>query len=242
MIQRCGNPTFESTIIQELEWHFHTALFTLVLGYGYVNNKHVRVDLVREKLSFRKQVWIEFLGCTFFLIPYCLLVGYFAFEYAFDYSLQTAYADASDDGGTMTNVFGAAKLDAVRFGFGYAELTGQDGSNRPYDTLFSTGHGFQGWTDQFAGTNGGLPLGIVETYLLVGGVAAGINWQLRVHQFQQETESQNYGTETNILFSNNFSENRADRRADGSRCYSGRSNPLAGSPGDPGRSARCGGS
>ena len=67
-----------------LLWHFHTALFTLVLGYGYVNNKHVRVDLVREKLSFRKQVWIEFLGCTFFLIPYCLLVGYFAFEYAYD--------------------------------------------------------------------------------------------------------------------------------------------------------------
>ena len=83
LIQTFGS-AFESTIIQELEWHFHTALFALVLGYGYVNNKHVRVDLVREKLSFRKQVWIEFLGCTFFLIPYCMLVGYFAFEYAYD--------------------------------------------------------------------------------------------------------------------------------------------------------------
>lgn len=75
---------FESTIIQELEWHFHTALFTLVLGYGYVNNRHVRVDLIREKLSLRKQAWIELLGCTFFLIPYCVVVGYFAFVYAYD--------------------------------------------------------------------------------------------------------------------------------------------------------------
>ena len=75
---------FESTKIQEWEWHFHTALFALVLGYAYVNNRHVRVDLVRENISFRKQAWIEFLGCTFFLIPYTLIVGWFAAEYAFN--------------------------------------------------------------------------------------------------------------------------------------------------------------
>ncbi len=75
---------FESTIIQELEWHFHTALFTLVLGYGFINNRHVRVDLLREKLSFRKQAWIEFLGITFFLLPYCVIVGFFAVSYAYE--------------------------------------------------------------------------------------------------------------------------------------------------------------
>lgn len=69
--------TFESTKIQEWEWHFHTMLFCLVLGYGFVNNRHVRVDLVREKLSGRAQAWIELIGCTFALIPYCLIVGYF---------------------------------------------------------------------------------------------------------------------------------------------------------------------
>ncbi len=83
MIENLGS-AFESTKIQELEWHFHTALFTLVLGYCFVNNRHVRVDLVRENLSFRKQAWIEFLGCSLFLIPYCLIVGYFAFGYAYD--------------------------------------------------------------------------------------------------------------------------------------------------------------
>jgi len=81
LIENVG-PIFESTIIQELEWHFHTALFVLVLGYGYVNNRHVRVDLVREKLQFRRQAWIEFVGITFFLVPYTLIVGWFALNYA----------------------------------------------------------------------------------------------------------------------------------------------------------------
>jgi TRAP-type mannitol/chloroaromatic compound transport system permease small subunit len=89
--------TFESTVIQELEWHFHTALFTLVLGYGMVRNRHVRVDLIREKLSFRTQAWIEFLGLTFFMIPYCLIVGYFASVFAWD-SFQVMEKSASTVG------------------------------------------------------------------------------------------------------------------------------------------------
>ena len=75
---------FESTLLQELEWHFHTALFALVLGYGYIWNTHVRVDLIRETLAFRKKAWLEFLGLTFFMIPYCMIVIWFAWIYAYD--------------------------------------------------------------------------------------------------------------------------------------------------------------
>jgi TRAP-type mannitol/chloroaromatic compound transport system permease small subunit len=75
---------FESTLLQELEWHFHTALFALVLGYGYIWNTHVRVDLIRENLAFRKKAWLELLGLTFFMIPYCLIVIWFAWIYAYD--------------------------------------------------------------------------------------------------------------------------------------------------------------
>jgi TRAP-type mannitol/chloroaromatic compound transport system permease small subunit len=73
---------FGSTMLQELEWHFHAALFALVLAFGYVHNTHVRVDLVRENLHFRKKAWIEFIGVTCFLIPYVLVVTYFAADYA----------------------------------------------------------------------------------------------------------------------------------------------------------------
>jgi TRAP-type mannitol/chloroaromatic compound transport system permease small subunit len=96
LVEHFGRP-FESTVIQELEWHFHTALFTLVLGYGLVRNRHVRVDLVREKLNFRTQAWIEFLGLTLFMIPYCLIVGYFASIFAWD-SLLVGEKSASTVG------------------------------------------------------------------------------------------------------------------------------------------------
>ncbi|MDX1375204.1 MAG: TRAP transporter small permease subunit [Burkholderiales bacterium] len=73
---------FESTMLQELEWHFHAALFALVLGYGYIHNSHVRVDLIRENLAFRKQAWLEFGGITLFLLPYMSVIIYFAWGYA----------------------------------------------------------------------------------------------------------------------------------------------------------------
>jgi TRAP-type mannitol/chloroaromatic compound transport system permease small subunit len=75
---------FQSTLLQEMEWHVHTALFALVLGYGYIWNTHVRVDLVRESLAFRKKAWLEFFGLTFFMLPYCLIVIWFASIYAYD--------------------------------------------------------------------------------------------------------------------------------------------------------------
>ena len=75
---------FQSTILQELQWHMHTVLFTLVLGYGYIHNTHVRVDLIRERLSFQRKAWLEFLGTSFFLIPYTCILIWFASVYAYD--------------------------------------------------------------------------------------------------------------------------------------------------------------
>ena len=83
MVENFGS-IFESTLLQEMEWHIHTALFALVFGYGYTHNRHVRVDFLREKMAFRKQAWIEFLGCTFFVIPFTMILAYFATIYAYD--------------------------------------------------------------------------------------------------------------------------------------------------------------
>ena len=75
---------FESTLLQELEWHLHTVLFALVLGFGTIYNTHVRVDLVRDHVSFRKKIWIEFLGLSCFMIPYLMLVIYFASSWVYE--------------------------------------------------------------------------------------------------------------------------------------------------------------
>lgn len=73
---------FDSTVLQELEWHFHAALFALVLGYGMVYNTHVRIDLIRDHLDFRRKAWLEFIGLSFFMLPFCALVIWFALDYA----------------------------------------------------------------------------------------------------------------------------------------------------------------
>ena len=78
------SPFFDSTLLQELEWHSHTVLFTLVLGFGYIWNTHVRVDLVRETLKFRKKAWLELIGLTIFLVPFTCIIIYYSAVYAID--------------------------------------------------------------------------------------------------------------------------------------------------------------
>jgi len=70
-----------STKLQEWEWHLHTVIFFCALGYAYVTNAHVRVDLVREKLPVRGQAAIEFIGLIVFMLPYVTLVLYFGIDF-----------------------------------------------------------------------------------------------------------------------------------------------------------------
>jgi TRAP-type mannitol/chloroaromatic compound transport system permease small subunit len=63
------------TKLQEWEWHLHGALFMLAIGFSYTMNAHVRVDVLREKASDRKQAWIELIGILIFLIPYTITIG-----------------------------------------------------------------------------------------------------------------------------------------------------------------------
>ena len=69
------------TKLQELEWHFHAALFSLWMGYGYTINAHPRVDSFTEPLGLRRKAWIELFGCLLFALPYCLLVAYHSWSF-----------------------------------------------------------------------------------------------------------------------------------------------------------------
>ena len=69
------------TKLQELEWHFHAALFSLWMGYGYTVNAHPRVDSFTDNLSLRRKAWIEFVGCVLFALPYTGLVAYHSIDF-----------------------------------------------------------------------------------------------------------------------------------------------------------------
>lgn len=69
-----------STILQDLQWHFHAALLMLSFGFGYLTNAHVRVDVFRELLPRRPQAWIEICGLLFFGFPFVVLMIYYSYQ------------------------------------------------------------------------------------------------------------------------------------------------------------------
>jgi TRAP-type mannitol/chloroaromatic compound transport system permease small subunit len=69
------------TKLQELEWHFHAAIFSLWMGYCYTINAHPRVDTFTEHMSFRGKAWIELAGCLVLSLPYVALVAYYSLDF-----------------------------------------------------------------------------------------------------------------------------------------------------------------
>lgn len=71
--------------MQELEWHLYAAIFLLGIPYTLYKDGHVRVDIIYESLSVRKQAWIDLLGTLFFLIPFTLLIA----KYGIDFTVES---------------------------------------------------------------------------------------------------------------------------------------------------------
>jgi len=83
------------TKLQELEWHFHAAIFSLWMGYGYTINAHPRVDSFTEPLGLRRKAWIELFGCLLFALPYCLLVAYYSLDFVAQSYLMAEQSDST---------------------------------------------------------------------------------------------------------------------------------------------------
>ena len=60
--------------LEELSWHAYAALFLLGIPYAFQSGSHVRVDLLFEKLPPKRQLLIDLLGTSLFLIPTCLVI------------------------------------------------------------------------------------------------------------------------------------------------------------------------
>jgi TRAP-type mannitol/chloroaromatic compound transport system permease small subunit len=74
-------PRMGSTRLQELEWHIHTALFCFWLGFAYIKNAHVRIDVAFTNAEPRTKAWAELLGCVIFALPYTLVALYFSADF-----------------------------------------------------------------------------------------------------------------------------------------------------------------
>ena len=65
-----------SVALQELEWHLFAIIFLLGASYTLKHDGHVRVDIFYQSRKFSDihRAWVDLLGTTIFLIPFCLLI------------------------------------------------------------------------------------------------------------------------------------------------------------------------
>lgn len=106
-----------STILQDLQWHFHAMLLMLTFGFGYLANAHVRVDVFRELLPRKTQAWMEFLLLIVLALPFL----WFMIDYGYDlFAISFAQNEGSD---SMTGLdYRWAIKFFVPFGFVVAML------------------------------------------------------------------------------------------------------------------------
>lgn len=78
--RKFGVEGFPYTKFQELEWHLHTTIFALWLGFNYTINAHPRVDSYTAALGDRAKAWIELFGVLVFALPYTLVVVWYGWD------------------------------------------------------------------------------------------------------------------------------------------------------------------
>jgi TRAP-type mannitol/chloroaromatic compound transport system permease small subunit len=61
----------------EVQWYLFAGAFLLAAGYTLLHGEHVKIDVVSSHLSKRKQIWIDIIGFTFFLMPMCMIILWF---------------------------------------------------------------------------------------------------------------------------------------------------------------------
>lgn len=62
----------------EIQWYLFAASFLLAAAYTLLNGEHVKIDVIYGRLSKRRQIWIDLLGFTFFLLPFCTTILWFS--------------------------------------------------------------------------------------------------------------------------------------------------------------------
>ena len=70
--------------MQELEWHLYATLFLLGISYTLSQNGHVRVDVIYNQLSPRRQAMIDIGGTLLLLIPFALLISWYGVGFVAD--------------------------------------------------------------------------------------------------------------------------------------------------------------
>ena len=65
----------------ELQWMLFGAVFLMCASWTLQVKEHIRIDIVNSMLPKRVQQWIDLIGHTLFLMPFCLLMVYHSWPF-----------------------------------------------------------------------------------------------------------------------------------------------------------------
>ena len=83
--------------LEELQWHLYCIGWLVGLSSTYIVDSHVRVDVLSERLSYRKKLWFELFGILILFLPFVILVLYYAVPF-FELSWASSERSTSANG------------------------------------------------------------------------------------------------------------------------------------------------
>lgn len=83
--------------LEELEWHLYAVGFLTGIFACAARDRHVRVDVFRERMSARLRAWVELYGILLLQLPFLALVIWSALPFVID-SFVSAEESASAGG------------------------------------------------------------------------------------------------------------------------------------------------
>ena len=108
-----------SVWFQAVEWSAFWTFIILTVAFAYFRDAHVRVDIIRERLSPKIQAFIEVAGFFVLLAPVCLIVMWFGIDY-----VGRSYADEEPSGALLGSPTGFLFKAMLPIGFLLLFLSG----------------------------------------------------------------------------------------------------------------------
>ena len=85
-----------SIMMQEAIIYMHAVLFMMAAADTLLQDEHVRVDIFYASATPHRQALINLLGCAPLVVPFCLLLAYYAYDYvAISWSVREGSRETS---------------------------------------------------------------------------------------------------------------------------------------------------
>lgn len=70
-----------SNAFLEMQWVMFGIVFLMCSPWTLLDNEHIRIDIVNQKLPYRVRNWIDIIGHVFFLMPFSALMIYYSINF-----------------------------------------------------------------------------------------------------------------------------------------------------------------